>query len=210
MNSQSTSSTIVVQRLLDQLKSGNREASQQLLNVTMERLRLLVQTILADRPAIKRWEEIDDVLQNSSVRLWRALEKHHPPTPLDYFRLAASVIRRELIDLSRRYFGPLGVAANQVKSWLPDDSRNPLPIDNLSDGTNDPVKMGNWSEFHEYIESLPADEQLLFDLLWYQGLTMQDAAEASGLSERTLRRRWRAARINLHRDLLADDLPPAT
>jgi RNA polymerase sigma factor (sigma-70 family) len=210
LNSQSTSSTIVVQRLLDQLKSGNREASQQLLNVTMERLRLLVQTILTDRPAIKRWEDIDDVLQNSSVRLWRALEKHHPPTPLDYFRLAASVIRRELIDLSRRYFGPLGVAANQVKSWLPDGSKHPQPIDNLSDGTNDPVKMGNWSEFHEYIERLPADEQLLFDLLWYQGLTMEDAAEASGLSERTLRRRWRTARINLHRDLLADDLPPAT
>jgi RNA polymerase sigma-70 factor (ECF subfamily) len=191
--------------LLDQLKSGHPQASQQLIAVTLERLRLLAQKILADHPNLKRWEEIDDVVQNSSLRLWRALEKHHPPTPLDYFRLAAAVIRRELIDLSRRYFGPLGWGANQARSWPVDGSQNLSPIDRMSDSTYDPVKLGCWSEFHEQIENMPAEEQMLFDLLWYQGLTLDEAAEASGLSERTLRRRWRAARIQLHRALQSDD-----
>jgi RNA polymerase sigma-70 factor (ECF subfamily) len=203
-----TSSTIIVQRLLDQLKSGNPDAPQQLLDVTMDRLRSLARKILADNPAVKRWEEIDDILQNSSVRLWKALEKHHPPTPLDYFRLAAAIIRRELIDLSRRYFGPLGLGANQAKSWLQDGSQHASPIDFLTDGTNDPVKLGSWSEFHEYIEKIPEEEQMLFDLLWYQGLTLSDAAEAMGQSERTVRRRWRTARINLHRALI-DEFPAA-
>ncbi len=207
MNSQTTS-TIVVQRLLDQLKSGDPKASQQLLDVSLDRLRALTQKILAGYPAVKRWEETDDVLQNSSVRLWRALENHQPPTPLDYFRLAAAVIRRELIDISRRHFGPLGIGTNQAKSWIQTGSNNESPIDQLSCGTNDPVDLGCWSEFHSRIENLPDEEQLLFDLLWYQGLSIGEAAEVAGFSERTLRRRWRAARIALHRELTGDDLLP--
>lgn len=175
----------------------------------MDRLRLLAKKILADHPALKRWEEIDDVVQNSSLRLWKALEKHHPPTPLDFYRLAAAVIRRELIDLARHYFGPLGLGANQGKSWHQNGSQLASPVDEMADGTNDPVKLGSWSEFHEYVERMPAEEQVLFDLIWYQGLTIVDAAEALGSSERTLRRRWRSARINLHRALLPDDPPPS-
>lgn len=171
----------------------------------MERLRNLSRKILADRPGVQRWEEIDDLVQNSSLRLWKALEKHHPPTPLDYFRLAASVIRRELIDLTRRHFGPMGLGANQAKSWIQDGSKNLSPVDLKSDDTNDPVKLENWSEFHEYIEGMPPEEQTLFDLLWYQGLTLNDAAEAMGMSERTVRRRWRSARVSLYHALLADD-----
>lgn len=202
MSSQASTSTVIVQKLLDELKAGQPDASQRLLSVTMERLRCLVQRIIADHAAIKRWEDLDDVLQNSSLRLWRALEKHHPATPLEYFRLAATVIRRELIDLSRRYFGPHGIGANQAKSWLVKDSRGNSPVDLASDGTNEPMKLGCWSEFHEYIDKLPQEEQLLFDLLWYQGLTLGEAAEVTGMSERTLRRRWRATRINLHQALL--------
>ncbi len=40
------------------------------------------------------------------------------PDTLDYFRLAAATIRRELIDLSRRHFGPHGIGANHAKSWM--------------------------------------------------------------------------------------------
>jgi RNA polymerase sigma factor (sigma-70 family) len=208
LNDLPTSSTIVVQRLLDQLKSGHSQAAQQLIEATLDRLRLLAQRIFADHPRLKRWEEIDDVLQNSSIRLWRALENSHPPTPLDYFSLAAAVIRRELIDLSRRYFGPLGIGANQAKSWLTNGSPDKSPVDYQHDSTYDPVKLGCWSEFHEHIEKAALEERILFDLLWYQGLTLSEAAEACGLSERTLRRRWRTARINLHKSLLSDDTLP--
>ena len=169
----------------------------------MERLRVLSRKILADIPGVERWEEIDDLVQNSSLRLWKALEKHHPPTPLDYFRLAAAVIRRELIDLSRRYFGPHGLATNQAKSWQQGSSAAASPVDLESNSTYDPVNLSNWTEFHEYVEKLPDEERTLFDLLWYQGLTLDEAAESVGSSERTVRRRWRLARVNLYRDLLA-------
>ncbi len=155
------------QRLLDLLKSGDADASRQLLDVTMERLRILSAKILADIPGVARWEEIDDLVQNSSLRLWRALEKHHPPTPLDYFRLAAATIRRELIDLSRHYFGPQGIGANHAKSWLNSSSSN-VKHEPVGNSTFDPIKLSSWTEFHEYVEKLPEDERILFDLLWYE------------------------------------------
>ena len=208
-----TSSAVVVQRLLDLLRAGDSAASGQLLEVTMERLRILSRKILADVPSVERWEEIDDLLQNSSLRLWKALEKHHPPTPLDYFRLAAAVIRRELIDLSRRYFGPLGLGANQAKSWQNGSQSAASPIECMGDSTYDPVKLSNWTEFHEYVEKLPDDERTLFDLLWYQGMMLAEAAESIGVSERTVRRHWRLARLTLFQRLLADrtiNEPPAS
>lgn len=196
-----TSSTVVVQRLLDLLKAGDASASQQLLAVTMERLRLLSRKILADIPGVGRWEEIDDLVQNSSLRLWKALERHHPPTPLDYFRLAAVTIRRELIDLSRHYFGPHGLGANQAPSRFRSDQLA-SPAEQVSNSTYDPVNLGSWTEFHEYVEKLPEEERTLFDLLWYQGLTLQEAADALESSERTVRRRWQAARVSLYRNLM--------
>ncbi len=198
-----TSSTVVVQRLLDLLQAGDQEASRQLLDVTMERLRILSRKILADIPGVERWEEIDDLVQNSSLRLWKALEKHHPPKPLDYFRLAAAIIRRELIDLSRRYFGPEGLAANQANSWL-QSSQDASPVELIGNSTYDPVNLSNWTEFHEYVEKLSDAERILFDLLWYQGMTINEAAESIGSSERTVRRHWRLARMKLYQNLLAD------
>lgn len=197
-----TTSTVVVQRLLDRLQAGDEDASRQLLEVTLERLRILSRKILADIPAVERWEDIDDLVQNSSLRLWKALEKHHPPSPLDYFRLAAAVIRRELIDLSRRYFGPHGLATHQARSWQHGSQSADAPVE-ASNSTYDPVNLSNWTEFHEYVEKLPEEERTLFDLLWYQGMTLDEAAESIGTSERTVRRRWRVARVELYRDLLA-------
>ncbi len=169
----------------------------------MERLRILSAKILSDIPGVARWKKIDDLVQNSSLRLWKALEKHHPPTPLDYFRLAAATIRRELIDLSRHYFGPQGIAANQAKSWLQNSSSSPAP-DPMGNSTFDPVKLSNWTEFHQYVDNLPDEERILFDLLWYEGLTLHEAAESIGMSERTLRRRWQLARVQLYRQLMDD------
>jgi RNA polymerase sigma-70 factor (ECF subfamily) len=60
---------------------------------------------------LKRWEQTDDVLQNATPRLCRALRETTPPTVRDFFRLAALHVRRELIDLARHHYGPQGPAA---------------------------------------------------------------------------------------------------
>ncbi len=200
-----TESTLAVRHWLERHKAGDALARQELLDISMRRLRLLARRILADIPTVRQFEETDDLLQNSVVRLWKYLSDHQPETPVDYFRLAACMIRRELIDLSRRHFGHRVNNHHSTSSMSEVDSagtfRQPI-ID--GDDTLDPEKLSQWTEFHEYVEKLPEDDRSLFDLLWYQGLTMAETSELLAVPLRTLGRRWKLVRVRLYRDLLSE------
>src|SRR5262245_64782591 len=98
--------TTILQGWLDRLRAGDDRAREQLLESSNERLARLARKLLRDSPGVRRWEQTDDVLQNALLRLDRALKAVVPPTSRDYFRLAAAMIRRELIDLARHHFGP--------------------------------------------------------------------------------------------------------
>ncbi len=76
----------------------------------------------------------------------------------------------------------------------------PGPRDPGTD-TDDPALLADWTEFHDEIEALPAEEKEIFDLLWYQGLPQAEAAALLGVTERVVRYRWRAARVRLHQRL---------
>jgi RNA polymerase sigma factor (sigma-70 family) len=198
-------STLVVQGLLNRLRAGDKVAAQELISASMNRLQVLSRKIMGDIPTVRRWEETDDVAQNAMLKIWKALSTVHPETPLDYFRLAAAVIRRDLIDLARHYYGPRGMGANHANSGLMGDSEMQSPVNLKAADSTDPETLGRWTDFHEYVEALPDEERTLFDLLWYQGLSLVHATEVMQIPERTLRRRWKTARVNLYRALLHDD-----
>jgi RNA polymerase sigma-70 factor (ECF subfamily) len=63
-----------------------------------------------------------------------------------------------------------------------------------------------WAEFHQQIGSLPDEEREVFDLLWYQGLSQTEAAGVLHVSERTIKRRWQAARYALS-EAMEGELP---
>ena len=155
--------------------------------------------MLRDFPGVHRWEQTDDVLQNAVLRLIRALGEVRPPTAADFFRLAAAQIRRELLDLARRYSGAHGLGANHASIA----GRGPAPGvasaagPNPTDTTYDPDRLAAWSDFHREVESLPEEEREAFDLLFYQGLSQAEAAAVLDISERTIKRRWQSARLRL-------------
>ena len=64
-----------------------------------------------------------------------------------------------------------------------------------------------WTEFHEQVEMLPEEEQEVFNLLWYEQLTHEQAAEVLGVTTRTVRRRWQDARYRLCKARLGEPLP---
>ena len=66
---------------------------------------------------------------------------------------------------------------------------------NQPDCSSEPQTIGQWSNFHEHIECLPIQEREVFNLLWYQGLEQAEAANVLGVDVRTIRRRWRSARM---------------
>ena len=93
----------------------------------------------------------------------------------DFFGLAATQIRRELIDLARHYFGPQGRArrATQPGWGRSADGTTAPPYEGI-ETTYDPSRLAAWTEFHRAVEGLPDDERELFELLWYLGLPQDD------------------------------------
>ena len=199
-------SMLAVQHWLGRHKVGDDSARRELIEISMRRLQLLARRILNDIPTVRRFEDSDDLLQNSVVRLWKYLSDHQPETPVDYFRLAACLIRRELIDLSRYHYGhPTSVrsAETDLSSTRESAKIGEWPPAGNDDSFN-PQKLSQWTEFHEYVETLSDEDRSLFDLLWYQGLTMGETSELLSIPLRTLGRRWKMVRVRLYRDLLSD------
>jgi RNA polymerase sigma-70 factor (ECF subfamily) len=144
-------------------------------------------------PGVSRFVETDDVLQNALIRLDRALSGASLESFLHFGSLAACVIRRELIDLARHYFGPRGAGAN-----LRRDTR---AVEEEPDRESQPDTLEDWTFFHEVAEQLPGPQREVFWLLWYGGLSQEEAAARLKASVRTVERRWARARVLLSRAL---------
>ncbi len=177
-----------LQLKLERMRGGDMAARDELLKGVGARLEKLARKMLRKYPHVRRWTETGDVLQNSLIRLLRALESIRPKTTRDFFNLAAVQIRRELIDMARHYFGPHGPAAN-LESGHSDDS---------SPATSGDQDLEFWTTFHIAVETLPVEEREVVSLIFYHGWQQSQVAELFHVNTRTVRRWWQAALVKLH------------
>lgn len=148
-------------------------------------------------PLLRRWEQTDDIFQNAMIRLHRALQNCNVESPRHFLNLAAVQIRRELIDLVRKYKAESNFATNHHS-----DIFHPGLIHEIADEQAESrIDLEKWAEFHHLAENLPEEEKEIVNLLWYQELTQDDAAKLLGISVRTIKRRWQSARIKLFETL---------
>jgi RNA polymerase sigma-70 factor (ECF subfamily) len=176
-------------RWLEHAGHGDAAAQEEILRHIGGRLQCLTRKLLADYPGVRRWEQTDDVLQNATLRLLRALREVRPASMRALFGLASLQIRRELLDLAKHYYGPQGGGAHHASQA---GEREPL------DATGDPSRLAQWCEVHNQVNGLPAEERETFELLYYQGLSQAEAAALLGTSVRTVQRRWKDALVTLH------------
>lgn len=198
--------TVQIQGCIDRLRGGDGAAREELIGLACERMERLTRKMLRDYPRVHRWEQTGDVLQNATMRLYRSLEQVTPETVVDFFRLASLNIRRELLDMVKHYYGPRGVGANHGTVAGHDTGDGTAPAVDKSDVSGEPAQLAVWTEFHEQVDKLPEDERQVVDLLFYQELTQEEAAAILKVSDRTVKRRWQAARLKLH-DALQGGLP---
>jgi RNA polymerase sigma-70 factor (ECF subfamily) len=177
--------------LVDRLRAGDPTAAARLIEHTRERLRVRARHMLRGFGGIRRWEETDDVLQNALVKLNRALTKLRPNSTRHYYNLATVQLRRVLLDLADHYQGPLGLGANHHTD--PTGGQ----VARRADSSTGPGTIAERAEVHRAVERLPDALREVVDLLWYQGLTQKEAAAVLGMSERNLKRLWRAAKLKL-------------
>jgi RNA polymerase sigma-70 factor (ECF subfamily) len=182
-----------VSELLLRTREGDADALNALIERSGTRLRNLARHMLNGSPAIRRWAGSDDVLQNSLIRLVRALEAVKPESSRDFFGLAALQMRRELVDLARHFFGPRGHGANHESG---SDQR--LLDAGVKADANQPDVLAQWAELHEHIGQLDEAHREIVDLIFYQGLNQAETAEVLGVSVRTVQRRWHAVLLTLN------------
>jgi RNA polymerase sigma-70 factor (ECF subfamily) len=191
-----------IQYWINRLQAGDTSARNQLLTCACQRLRRLTRKLLKGYPRVRWWEETDDVLDSAIVRLCRAFEQVIPRSARDFFCLAARHIRWELIDLARHYYGPEGMGANLVSLDEGNSSDStPRRAFDKADTSHEPNRLAVWSEFHQHVEALPEEEREVFDLLWYHGLTQDEAAAVLGVCLGTVKSRWRKARRKVYQAL---------
>jgi RNA polymerase sigma-70 factor (ECF subfamily) len=175
---------------LELARRGDVEARGAILEHTCDRLRKLSRKMLRGFPRVRRWSETDDVLQNALLRLHRALAEVQPESPRQFYGLAATQIRRELLDLAKHYHGAEGIGANHQS-----DSGT-MPHAQQADSVR-PETLEKWTRFHEHVESLPESEREVVALIWYNDIPQIEVATILGVSLATVKRRWQAARLRL-------------
>ncbi len=181
---------------LVRLRDDDPGVLDDLLRYFQRRLEALAHKMLTGFPVVAAREETADVLQEALVHFPQAmralaLKVRGPagPKPFhgsDFFRFAAMLIRRQLLDLADRY-------RRRPSEPLPPDSALAGP----ACMTWDPRRLEEWTEFHQAAEKLPDTIRDVFDLIFYNDLTQKEAAELLRVSERTVRERWQEARLKL-------------
>jgi RNA polymerase sigma-70 factor (ECF subfamily) len=200
----SSSSSASLHDCLTRWQAGDLSARDELFRRLAGRLEGLTRGMLRRFPGVKRWDLTDDVFQSALIRLLRALGAVRPGSARELLALAAEQVRRELIDLARRYYGPQGLGANHASRDGQEDSADPLL--GVPDRCEPPESLALWCEFHEQVRALPAEEREVVDLLYYQELTQAEAAALLQVTVRTVQRRWQSALVRLH-TLLAEPAP---
>lgn len=187
-----------IDQWITQLRQGDKSAREALLRCAGERLLRLTRKMLRQSADVRRWEQTDDVFQNAMMRLYKSLDQIELQNAAHFYHVAAMQIRRELIDLARRYQGPRGMGRHLQTLAGADRDGDGAPRFEAVEHTHDPAHLATWLEFHLRVEKLPEEERDTFQLLWYGGLSIEEVADALNISVRTARRRWQAARLELH------------
>ncbi len=177
---------------IDRLCAGDSSAIGDILARAEGRIRALARRMLRDYPVVRSWEQTDDVFQMAMIRLHGALHSVEVADPKHLLRLAAMQVRRVLLSLAERYQGR--PETEPVGGPLCSAARVP-------EATAGPSDLACWTEFHETVGRLAVELRDVVDLLFYQGLSQEEAASVLAVSDRTVRNRWRKARLELFEKL---------
>jgi len=192
-----------MQHAIDAANLGSSDAFGSLLNRFEGRFRFLTSHMLRGFPRLQRWEQTDDVFQVAMMRLMKSLTSARPESVGQFVGLAATQMRRTLLDLSRHHFGKQGRGQHH-QSMDGNAADDPGGVAHRPSASHEPVTMEDWTAFHVAIENLAEELRQAFELIWYAGLNQTEAATTLGVSRRTLIRRLNQARTTLT-TLLVDE-----
>jgi RNA polymerase sigma factor (sigma-70 family) len=187
-----------VREILLQIRQGEQTAVGRLFDHVMDRLRILSHKLFLARKDLHHFGDGDDLLQDSLIRLHRAVLELKPDTTRAFMALALQHVRWALRDLARDM--------QRDKQKFPrGDIGSKIPALHTLKG--EPESLLEWQFFHSIVEKLPSEEREVFDAIYYGGANQEEVAQRLQVSTRTIKRRWRNARSMLGREM-GGEWPP--
>ncbi|TVQ33401.1 MAG: sigma-70 family RNA polymerase sigma factor [Phycisphaeraceae bacterium] len=184
-----------VTRILETLRSGDDRAGEELLPLVYDELRALARARLARTPP-------GNTLQPTALvheAYMRLIGEEDPgwENRAHFFGAAAQAMRDILVEQARR------------KATLKrGGGRRAIDLDHAEPAIESPVI--DMLALDEALRSLEASEPRAHQVVmlhFFAGLTMEQTAQAVGVSERTAAREWRYARAKLKKELDGGSLP---
>jgi RNA polymerase sigma factor (sigma-70 family) len=170
-----------------ELQAGRPGAAEPEFLRILSRVERMTRTTFRRYTRVGRFLEPEDVVQNTLLRLFAALRQIRPASTRDFYALVNELIRREFLDLTRRYFGPQGLGTRVADRALADG-------DHLPPGVPPDADLDQLTAFHEVLEKLPVEEREVIGLAYYHGWPQTQIAELFGVSTRTVQR-WHEAGV---------------
>lgn len=166
-----------------ELQAGRPAAAEPIFRKIMARVERLARATFKKFPRVGRFVDADDVVQSSLIRLLAAFREVRPASRRHFYSLANELIRRELLDLVRHYYGPHGDGTNQTELTVGEGPGEVPAADHAG-----PTEAERLASFHETIAGLPAEEQEVIGLSYYHGWSQAEIAGLLQVSVRTVQR----------------------
>lgn len=179
-----------VEPLMDEVRNFVDGISDDFWRTIESHFRRLTHRMLFGDSSLRRWEESDDIVQSSMLRLYACLRSVNVESELHLLRLVALQIRRELADVSRRYMRSNCLVAN-YESFEGDPPTVAVQPE--------APELYQWAEFHRSVGELPENARSVFELKWYVGLTLDQVAEQMNVSPRQCQGHLRQAKMLIAR-----------
>ena len=183
-----------VTRILSQIESGDPTAAEQLLPLVYEELRKLAAVRLAqEKPG--QTLQATALVHDAYIRLVDVEKAQHWNSRGHFFSAAAEAMRRILIENARRKRAIIrGGDREKLDLNLIEPAAHRISDDVLA--------------LNDALEKLEKQDQVkaeLVKLRYFAGLTVEQAAQAIGISPATAHRYWNYARAWLHQEILDTD-----
>jgi RNA polymerase sigma factor (TIGR02999 family) len=182
-----------VTRILADIEQGDEQAARQLLPLVYDELRrLAAQRLAREKPG--QTLQATALVHEAYLHLVDADRSRPWQGRGHFFASAAEAMRQILIDSARRKRRPIHGG-----------ERHRVDLDDAGDAIAPPVD--DLLALDEALEKLSAVDRASADLVklrYYAGLSIDEAAEALGISPRTADRRWAYARAWLRQEMLGE------
>ncbi len=184
------------------LQHGDRDALNRLIAACKGQIEHLTRRQLRNHPEFRDgFNDTDDIVQEASVSLFKALQHLQPESEQHLFNLAAMQVRRRIIDLARKFRGPQSPVALRATNVLRSADGDFVRSEQAAAAATAPSLLDDWERFHQAVDSLPEKMKTTFSMRFYLAAKPTNIAQTLGCDVRTVRRYWSAAKEEIRRKL---------